>query len=211
MDFVWLDSSTGVTTPIASFTYTEDQVHVESGRPPSVTAIPFTPKPVAAITPVGVMISDGRAPEIREYDTEGRTLRILRIDEPGRPVTPEMIDARIDLQATTTGFASELWEPFYSEMEIPNTLPSFMALIVDKAGWLWARVYEWDPGMPGEWIIFDPQGRAQGRIQTPPGLDVRSVGDDFILGVLVDDLGVEYVHRLGLKRGPLHPEQNIDR
>ena len=86
-------------------------------------------------------------------------------------------------------------------MPIPVTLPAFQSLQIDEVGWLWAEVYEWDPVQPREWMVFDPEGRAHGTIRTPAGLEVHRIGDDFILGVWLDELRVEHVRRYTLRRG----------
>ena len=86
-------------------------------------------------------------------------------------------------------------------MTIPETLPAFRSLKVDAMGWLWAEVYEWDPTLPPEWMVFDLDGRARGTLTTPKGLVVESIGADYILGVWIDDLGIEFVRRYALKRG----------
>lgn len=50
-------------------------------------------------------------------------------------------------------------------------------------------------------LLFDPEGEVQGVVWTPPGLEVESIGEDFILGVWLDEFDVEYVRRYGLRRG----------
>ena len=161
--------------------------------------------PAAAVGPEGALITDGRAPEIREYDVEGRLRRILRVDEVQRAVTPEMIQARIDYAYTlgpaATGISNGVWERRYAETPIPDVLPAFESLLVDEMGWLWAEVYGWDPTKPNEWMVFDPEGRAHGIVATPVGLEVRWIGEDRILGVSKDEFGVEYVRQHALKRG----------
>lgn len=54
---------------------------------------------------------------------------------------------------------------------------------------------------PAVWTVFDPGGRIQGLVETPPGLDVLEIGADYVLGRVTDELGVEYVHVWALDRG----------
>jgi hypothetical protein len=49
-------------------------------------------------------------------------------------------------------------------------------------------------------MVFDPQGEARGVVWTPPGLDVLSIGDEHVLGVWRDELGLEYVRRYRIRR-----------
>lgn len=85
-------------------------------------------------------------------------------------------------------------------LPIPEHLPAFGSLLVDEKGWLWAEVYGWDPDQPKEWMIFDPNGEARGIVHTPPGLRLVGVGEDYVLGVWLDEFDAEYVRRHRLRR-----------
>ena len=43
-----------------------------------------------------------------------------------------------------------------------------------------------------EWVL--------GRVATPPGLEVHEIGEDYILGVELNDLDVPFVRRYPLRR-----------
>ena len=194
--FFWYDADTGEKVSIDSFV-----VDVAWGERVGQWVIPLTALPSSTITEGGAFITDGLNSEIREYDVEGRLRRIFRLDESGRPVTRKVIDSMIDLgTARTPRVPRRTRESVYAEMPIPDTMPVFQSLLVDEMGWLWAEVYEWDPARPKEWMVFDPEGRAHGVIQTPAGLQVEWIGRESILGVWKDELGVEYVHRHTLRR-----------
>ena len=51
-----------------------------------------------------------------------------------------------------------------------------------------------------QWTVFDPEGRIQGLVETPPGLVIFEIGEDCVLGSAEDDLGVEYVQLWALDR-----------
>jgi hypothetical protein len=123
-----------------------------------------------------------------------------------------MIEAMIDKETDADPTSNRgHWEWVFSKMPIPDTLPAFRSLKVDAMGWLWAEVYDWDPTSPTEWMVFDRDGRARGTLTTPDGLDVESIGADYILGVWKDDLDIEFVRRYALKRGTaLGAEPNGD-
>ena len=50
------------------------------------------------------------------------------------------------------------------------------------------------PTTEGEavWTVFDPQGRIEGLVETPR-LEVFEIGEDYVLGLVEDEMGVEYV------------------
>jgi len=201
--FVWVDPASGVERRIVSFTVVRDYVFLEGGGAPRMSLIPFSPVPVATVSRDGALISRGSLSEIRGYDLEGELRRIFRVDESGRPVTPRMIEAKLALEGTGSPSSRNRWERLYAQMPIPDTLPVFQSLQIDDTGWLWAKIYEWDPTQPPEWMVFDPEGRAHGIVETPAGLEVQWIGADCILGVWLDEFRVEHVRRHALRRtGP---------
>jgi len=88
----------------------------------------------------------------------------------------------------------------FEQMEVRETKPAFRALRVDALGWTWAKRYRVNEELPAEWVVFDPSGRARGVMSVPSGLQVHDIGEDFVLGVAVDTLGVPYVRRHSLDR-----------
>jgi hypothetical protein len=166
-NYAWFDPSTGEQVALASFV-----VDWTYGFPGHSSAIPFTSRPSVAAAHDGVLITDGRTAAIRDYDLAGRVRRVLRIDEPARPVTRDMIEASFDLEVAASGpslmgrLARE-----YAELPIPDTMPVFASLEVDEMGWLWAELYGWNPAESKEWMVFDllrpgrtgPRDRAHAR------------------------------------------------
>ncbi|WP_425153655.1 hypothetical protein [Candidatus Palauibacter sp.] len=73
--------------------------------------------------------------------------------------------------------------------------PAFSEILSDRAGHLWVRGYR-----TAAWTVFDPEGRVQGLIETPPGLRIFEIGEDYLLGWVYDELGVEYVQLWSLSR-----------
>jgi hypothetical protein len=189
--FLWYDTATGNRLTIDSVVV--DARHYDRGLS---WAIPFTPRSAAATTAEAAFLTRGGDPEILEFDVEGRLRRVFRIEGFGRPVTQAMIDAFIDLEhAQRPARDRRSWYRAYEASGIPDTLPAFQDLRIDELGWLWAEVYDFDASRAREWVVFDPEGRAHGTVRTPPGLEVRWIGHDEILGVWRDEFEVEYVHR----------------
>ncbi len=48
--------------------------------------------------------------------------------------------------------------------------------------------------------VFDPEGRALGFPETPPGLRILEIGPDYVLGGAHDALGIEYAQLWPLDR-----------
>ena len=85
---------------------------------------------------------------------------------------------------------------------VAEHFPAFASVMSDRAGHLWVEEY----GFPGEevdgglWTVFDPDGHVLGLVETPPGLAIHEIGEDYILARVQDDLGVEYVQLWPLER-----------
>jgi hypothetical protein len=54
---------------------------------------------------------------------------------------------------------------------------------------------------PRKWEVFDPAGAWLGTLSTPARFSVLEIGRDYVLGVRRDDLDVEHVQVLRLRRG----------
>ena len=85
-------------------------------------------------------------------------------------------------------------------MPLVDAYPAFGEILSDRAGYLWVREYRASGAEGAVWAVFDPEGRIQGLVETPPGLRIFEIGEDYILGWARDDLGVEYVQLWSLSR-----------
>jgi hypothetical protein len=79
-------------------------------------------------------------------------------------------------------------------------MPAYAALLVDPPGNVWVQETQRPGDRDGgaEWTVFDRRGRLVATVRTPPGLTVRQVGPDWILGTHRDADHAEHVrlHRL---------------
>ena len=50
------------------------------------------------------------------------------------------------------------------------------------------------------WTVFDPTGQVLGFVETPEGLEILEIGEDYILGKTEDEFEVEYVQVWPLER-----------
>jgi hypothetical protein len=79
------------------------------------------------------------------------------------------------------------------------TLPLFGDIRADALGYLWVS----EPALPGQaprWDIFAPDGVWLGTLSLPAGVAVHDIGEDYLLGVATDELGVERVEVYRLDR-----------
>ncbi len=140
--------------------------------------------------------------ELRAYESDGTLVKIIRRDH--APRSP----MQADLDAELTGRYADLPEARRAsllaetaEMPLVEFFPAFEALQPDPLGYLWAREYRFPGQDRNVWTVFDADGRVQGFVETPPGLDVFEIGEDYILGATADEFDVERVRLRPLDRG----------
>ncbi len=169
--------------------------------------VPFDILPSAAIGMDGFFLTLGEevGPEILEYDTSGRLRRVIRLDEPVLPPSPEDLDKYTEFQIDRRKVPHDYRERYfkversrYQEMPLPRIIPFFSRLLLDDTGLLWAELYRFDVLAPARWLVFGPNGEGLGSVDMPLDLQVWQIGHDFVLGVWQDELEVEYVRRHAL-------------
>jgi hypothetical protein len=146
---------------------------------------------------------------LREYRYDGRLLREIRIAgfEP-TPVTEEMFQAvlqrRLDGVDRMRGLSPSALQAIRRNLEtmpVVEALPPYRSVLLDAEGNLWVERYP----PPGEehatWDVFDGEGAWLGTLTLPPRFEVREVGADYVLGVWIDELDVEFVRQYGLIKG----------
>ena len=153
--------------------------------------------------------------ELRAFARDGTLARIVRRAHEPRAVTQDVIDAYIDAsieeevpyypgewsQSDISTYQAEERRR-YRSAPYAEHFPAFTSLVVDALNHLWVQEYEF-PGeaRPGSlWTVFDPAGRVLGFVETPDGLQVFEIGEDYILGLRGDELDVESVEVWPLER-----------
>ena len=147
--------------------------------------------------------------EIRAFRGDGTLSRIVQREHVPRAPTQEdrepYVEEQLAMYAAIPDFPAELVEQarrFHESTPLAETFPAFSTILSDAAGNLWIREYDF----PREerpaplWTVFDPEGRVLGFIETPKGLRVRRIGEDYVLGHYQDELDVEYVQLWPLER-----------
>jgi hypothetical protein len=136
---------------------------------------------------------------------DGEPLRIVERAHRPIPATSRDVAARREelvrdgaVTARVFPDMAAVQEQALRELPHRKTLPAFDRLLVDAPGNLWVEEFRVDTGGAPTWSVFDPDGEWLGRVHTPAGLRILTIGPEWILGVLKDDLGIERVvlHRL---------------
>jgi hypothetical protein len=157
--------------------------------------VPFGKFPMAAVGGDRFYFGSGDTWEIREYSPDGVLRKLIRWDKPLRPVESEDLSRFIEAQvedAEDPTQAQELRQQ-YADMPSPDFMPAFAGLSVDAMGYLWVERYRGPGEDEPEFDIFDTQGRLVGYAALPEDADVLEIGENHILALYRDELGIEFV------------------
>jgi hypothetical protein len=206
--------------PLALLSYTADLTSASeivrlTGRPRVVNElgggaihfpfVPLTPEPVYAVSGDKVLVGVPGSPEVHRVSRNGEVEAVVRWNAPRTPV--DEVWARF-----ATHFVENAPEDRrmalarlvrMRELPVPEFLPIMQRMLVDAVGNVWIELYRLPWQLDRRWHVLDPRGRWLGELPTPEGLDVMSIGEDYILGRSFDELGVERVVSYRLDRGAL--------
>ncbi|MYA63246.1 MAG: hypothetical protein F4Y21_01090, partial [Gemmatimonadetes bacterium] len=136
--------------------------------------------------------------EIRAFAADGSLVRIVRRDwDPRSPTQADLEEHVARAYAHLPPEARSRALTMFKDMPLTDSYPAFEEIVGDRAGYLWVREYRMFGEGDAVWTVFDPEGRIQGLVETPPGLTVFEIGEDYVLGLGEDELGVEYVQVWG--------------
>lgn len=163
---------------------------------------PFQPRLIAA--PVGdrivVAVTDRHRLEMRSRD--GPLERLVDLGAGRRVFTDAARAAFVErevAEAPEEGRAGARRR--FEALPLPDTLPLIDALMTDDER-VWARPFhEANGATPATWLVLDVDGRLTARVEVPAGMRVLDVGGDYLLGLVTDEMDVERVQMLELRRG----------
>ena len=139
--------------------------------------------------------------EIRAYTSDGTLARVVRRGHDLQSPTQAEVDNWIEERYADV--PGERRERLLREMEGMTPVefyPAFSSLQSDPLGYLWVQEYSPPSGDPSLWTVFDSQGRVQGFVEMPVGIEVYEIGIDHVLGKTTDELEVERVRLWPLDR-----------
>jgi hypothetical protein len=176
--------------------YTGQEMHmIARADMVTINTVPFGRSAFARITGDRVVAAASDAYSLDVYRRDGTLEAIIRLAVEPQQVRPgdyevlrdeALASLRTDFQRQTEG---ESWEA----MPRHETFPAFHSLMADHSGNLWVRDYLVPDDVRTVWTVFDTEGTALGRVQTPTGLQIFEIGEDYVLGVWKDELEVEWL------------------
>ena len=171
----------------------------------------FGREPVHGVWGDRIVIGDTDRYELKAFRADGSLERIVRRAHVPRAPTPADVAAYIDqvLPQSIPGRSDADVERLqrdsrrrWESVPVAEHFPVFTSVMSDALDHLWVEEYEF-PGeeRPGSlWTVFDSEGRVLGFVETPEGLRIWEIGEDYILGRADDEFGVESVEVWALER-----------
>jgi hypothetical protein len=140
--------------------------------------------------------------EVRTYSVTGELRRIVRWDQALRRLTDEIVSTELEhrLQVLPAAMRPE-YRRTWQSLSRPEYLPLVSALVSAENGDLWLKEYS----VPGEeeqvWRVLSPGGAIRGRAIIPHDFELQRVLEGHVIGLIRDDMGVEYVEARRIATG----------
>ena len=155
----------------------------------------------AALAGSAVFVGVQERMEVGLYSGNGTLLRLLRVPDIDLNVTATDIEHRIRqlLEQQPVERRAEARNRL-DQMDVPDSRPAYGRLLAGADGSLWAAEQARYPTIPRDWTVFGPDGRLLGTVVMPARFTVFQIGIDWVLGVGLDELDVEYVRLYRLEK-----------
>lgn len=167
--------------------------------------MPFTPHGQHAIGADRVYVGDNDSTTIHAFTLDGKPAGSFVVADKARPVTAADLDrykqSLLDW-AEMNKRPRETVEQDWAITPKPSRMPYWGTALVDRTGALWISGPEARPATPTSWTVFDKSGRRLGALDVPAGFKPKDIGADYVLGIQVDDDGVETISMYALRRSP---------
>lgn len=147
------------------------------------------------------------------YDIDGILRRIIRRTVSPRAVTSEDIDRYVQKRIRDVDPLPEergSYERSIRAWDIAETMPATRWICADSQGNVWVEEFDKEGLGQGRFSVFRSDGAWLGHVDLPDGLpETRGglfqpwveIGPDYILGVWVDEFGVEQVRLYEINKG----------
>lgn len=169
---------------------TAEGVRMISGSPP------FARTTTVVADEHGIWVVDTDRPEILRYGLDGTLQKIVRLPLEPVPVTSALVARALAAQLEDADdeeerdLARQRWE----ELPIPETLPFFAALQVDRDFNLWLRAFPAPGDTTRSWYVVSAgYGTWLGTVNFPDRVSPLDIGENYVLTRFGDELDVEHI------------------
>jgi hypothetical protein len=196
-------------------TFTGDEWYEGEGF--GISRLPFGRGTRFAMLHDGVIVGTDDTYELRHVRMDGSIATIIRRPQALRPLLPDVARAELKrLQSTRSkerprmfrGMPDSIlaWmaasdDRMFSTMQLPSTYPAYGRILASETSNLWVEVFKVDStSTESTWSVFAEDGQWLGDVVLPSRFTLYVIVHDLLIGVQRDELDVEYVALLSLKR-----------
>lgn len=147
-----------------------------------------------------LVIGDSDTDSIVWYDGRDRSRGVIRVPW-NRPEISSAELKRVRARSCDWASGERREQCLAGVAQLPGQthLPFFATVHPDAAGMVWVAQSATSVA-ERHWIVFDRDSRPIAKVALPRGLEIREIGIDYILGVVRDEDGVEFVVEYELTR-----------
>ncbi len=160
-------------------------------------------RPWTAFLAIGSRIWVGipESEEILVYDANGSLATRIPVPFPHRPFAPDDARRARDriLASARTAAGSDRLRLIYDVSKRKDMAPALSRLLPGRSGLVWVEQYREDANLGGvPYAALDATGRIVRRLQSPPGVRLFDIDDDYAVGVRrnADDVETVVVYRI---------------
>jgi hypothetical protein len=166
--------------------------------------VPFGANTLVAAGEGRVITADNGAWDIRIHNADGATRQNVRRPHEPIAVQPEDVAADIEARLSILPPIEEIRagsRALYETVPVPGTMPALRSLLIDTEGCIWVEAGRHMAATTATWSVFDPDGVWLGDVALDAALVPLEIGADYLLVRSKDELDVESVSLLALRRG----------
>jgi hypothetical protein len=168
------------------------------------TEVPFGRGTVLAAGRGHVFVADNASWNLHVHHAQGSLERIVRRPHEPVPVRPEDVEHHIAERLRPLPPVEEIRAGMRAALEaVParEHMPAIRALVVSTAGEVWVEAGRSTADATATWSVFDAEGRWLSDVAIPTDYEVLEVGPDYLIVLTRDELEVERVQVIELRRG----------
>ena len=150
----------------------------------------------------GLQVWGGSSMRVSYFDREGTFLEFSRLLASGDEMFPGD-DWLLDQNWIVSPVPPGAREPLRRAVEAlppPDSLAAFRLLLVTAQGRIWSPRELPPTDVPLDWDIYDLDGRMVARVTTPARFQPHEIGEDYVTGLFLDEMDVNYVRLYRLEK-----------
>ena len=184
-----------------------ESVNLRAGQRPGMiirTPVPFGAATLIAAGTDRIYVTDNGRYDIHVYAPDGHLQQIVRRPHELLALLPEDIAADLEARLESLPPVEEIRagsRASYEAVPKPQFMPAVRSLMVDREGCLWVEASRHMHEPLATWSVFDRDGLWLGDLALAAGLEPLEIGWDYLLLRRQDDLSVESVLVIPLRRG----------